>query len=137
MNAEPGPDWSVEVARQFLEVVGLQRRNGGGRLEADECWVGTDLAVYVRCRIGEHRDLRVARRLAEPHLEITTGRPARHAVDQGVYFVEEFHVLETPLFRDQLGYEWCNIGAPPVATWSELLDQTSRLETLKERAEDA
>jgi hypothetical protein len=105
--------WAVTVARR------LHRRG----IETpppliDETWVGTDLALYLRYRVGAHK---LAARF---RLDVDPSSGA-WPTDADQFAAAVFHALpaepEPDPFVDELGYRWWSAAVPHIG-WPTAVD---------------
>jgi hypothetical protein len=96
--------WAVSVARRVH-----RRGTGTSPLIIDETWVGTDLALYLRYRVGAHKLAARFRLDVDP----TTGT---YPTDAEHLACAVFEALPTEPraepFVDEVGYRWWTTAAP-------------------------
>ncbi|MFC5996817.1 hypothetical protein ACFQE5_21650 [Pseudonocardia hispaniensis] len=126
-------EWATAVAQEFVDLVWREQERGLEPLPppVDECWVGQDLAVYIRYRIG---DWRLGRRIPDPHIDPTSGGYALSAREQGFYFFHDLYSPPPREFTDRLGYEWyqCGPEPEPERSWRYAVEEQPRIATVRE-----
>lgn len=128
-EARPGamPEWAAAVARAFVEYHRTYRWGAFAPFPIDECWVGADLALYLRYRPVS---LRLGRRVADLHLDVTgSGGPPADAADQARYVFHDLYGPPPPRWTDPRGYAWSGPD-PRTATWADAVGRTPRLVTV-------
>ena len=117
--------WAIAIADALLEVRDARTREGRDpSLPLDDCWIGHDLALYVRYRGGASRR---AARWADLHLNVlnptwAVGSVHRQAAD----IFDDLHGWVPPRYTDQLGYDWW--GDDP-ADWEQAVHEQGRVHT--------
>lgn len=124
--AEPLRRWGIAVGRHLVWQA------ASGPLVVDECWLGTDLALYVRYagRFGA--------RFAGLHIDPTSGRPIdarvrEHSAGSAAQQASNLYdgglgggAPATVEWTDEQGYGWW--GDTPPAGWADAVNG-ARLDT--------
>jgi hypothetical protein len=130
------PQWAEAVGRKILDVADSDSEHDISATRIDECWVGADLAIYVRHRLGTEQDYRVGRRIADPHIDPTSCGYALDAHSQAVYLYYDLPGPPDPSWIDHLGYRWYGSGPEPTPSWEAAVERQPRVVTLRQRTEE-
>lgn len=128
-------EWAAAVAEAILDSADEAGRKGLDPPVIDECWVGGDLAIYLRYRIGPDARVRIGRRIPDSHIDPTSGGYALGLPEQGFAYLHDLAAPPHGPWTDRVGYEWHGYGSPPPQpSWEDAVEG-ERLRTL--RAPDA
>lgn len=128
------PEFATSVAYEILEVAQSESRRGVDYFPIDECWVGEDLSIYLRYRLGVDGSYRAGWRIHNPHIDPTSSGYALDSHSQGFYFYHDLAAPPEPEWVDRLGYRWYGYGPTPSLSWEAIVDQQPRIITLRELA---
>lgn len=122
--------WATSVAEAILDSTVAAGRNGLAPPIIDECWVGADLAIYLRYRIGPDARIRIGRRIPDAHIDPTSGGYALGPREQGFAYLHDLQAPPHGPWTDRAGYEWHGYGAPPHLSWCDAV-AGARIRTLQ------
>lgn len=122
-------EWATAVAREFVDVVREAQEKNLDPPPIDECWVGQDLAMYIRYRIGTWT---LGRRIPDPHIDPTSGGYALGEREQAFYYLYDLHSPPPRAWTDRLGYEWYGFGPQPDPSWEYAVEEMPRIATTRE-----
>lgn len=125
--------WTISVAQAFLQVVERERAAGLDPVIIDECWVGTDLAIYIRYTSSFNSGAHAGHRIPNSNIDPTSGGYAEGPDKQGLWFLHDLQGPSESVFVDPLGYEWAGYDPQP-ESWQYCVEQLPRLATVKERS---
>jgi hypothetical protein len=125
--------WAISVARAFLVVVERERAAGLDPVIIDECWVGTDLAIYIRYTSSFNPEAHAGQRIPNSNIDPTSGGYAEDRDKQGLWFLHDLQGPANSVFVDSLGYDWASYDPQP-ESWQYSVEQLPRLATVKERS---
>jgi hypothetical protein len=113
------------VARELVSYVGDHDWGEFTPIPIDDCWIGADLALYVRYRGG---DLLLGKRVDDLHLDVTGGGYAIDAASQARNIFHDLYGPPPASWTDRLGYRWS--GPAPEQPWEYALDTQPRIATV-------
>lgn len=118
--------WAVEVAQASVDYHRTYEWGEFTPFPIDECWVGADLALYVRYSpIG----LRFGKRVAHLEIDVTGSGPAQDAGTQAMYIFHDLYGPPPAQWTDSRGYGWS--GAPPeTGSWEDAVEHQPRIVTV-------
>lgn len=129
--------WAEDVGRALLHWADDAERKGLSPPAIDEVWVGADLALYVRYRVGAIDEVRVGRRVPNSHIDPTSSGYAESAEKQGFAYLYDLQGPPFVAWVDRLGYQWYCYGPTPQESWEFAVEQQPRLVTLRARNGEA
>lgn len=127
--------WTEEVGRALLRWAEDAERKHLVPPRFDEVWVGDDLALYIRYRVGGEDEVRVGRRISDPHIDPTSGGFAESADKQGFAYLYDLQAPTFVAWTDQSGYQWYGYDPQPRGSWEAAVERQPRRTTIRHRSE--
>jgi hypothetical protein len=118
--------WAVEVARAFDAYHRSYEWGEFTPFPIDECWVGADLALYIRYSpLG----MRFGKRVPDLQDDPTGYGPTEDAATLARYIFYDLYGPPPAQWTDSRGYGWS--GAPPeTGSWEAAVEHQPRITTV-------
>lgn len=124
---------AVGVAREILVLADRLTEAGYEPVLIDECWVGEDLAIYIRYTSSFNPVAHAGQRIPNASIDLTSGGYAQDDATQAQWFLHDLQGPAVSVWTDPLGYDWASYDPQP-DSWEYSVEQLPRLATVKERS---
>lgn len=124
---------AVTVAEEIVKLAERLTKAGSDPVLIDECWVGEDLAIYIRYTSSFNPTAHAGQRITNANIDLTSGGYAEDEATQAQWFLHDLQGPSESVFVDPLGYDWAGYDPQP-ESWQYSVEQLPRLATVKERS---